>query len=166
MEAHCVSGMVAFTYEPLEYLLKTGLPRLAEECFDQMDDGFYHEVYSPNWQMYHDIEARKDLGFLAMRDGDTLVGYAVLKINEDIHQKGVRIALLHDIYITETKRGYALQFFRFIEEFVRKMAVRRIDVAERLSFDAGRGGAGKFYEFIGFKRMEVIWAKVLENTND
>lgn len=131
-----------------------------------MDDGFYAEVYSPNWQMYGDIEARKDLGFIAMREGDELKGYAVIKINEDIHQKGVRIALLHDIYITEKKRGYALQFFSFIEDFVKKMGVRRIDVAERLSFDAGRGGAGKFYEFIGFKRMEVIWAKVLESVND
>lgn len=155
--------MVSFSYEPLEHLLKTGLPDLCLECWDKMDDGFYQEIFSPDWKLYKEQEDEKNLGFVAMRDEGKLVGYANIKILGDIHQKDARVALIHDIYITEEKRGHAVAFFHYIEAFVQKMGAYRLDVAERLSFDANRGGSGKFFAFAGFKPMEVIWAKVLGN---
>lgn len=150
-----------YRHEPLDYLLKTGLPELSLECFDKMNDGFYQEIYSPDWMLYKQQEDRKDLGFIAMRDGEKLVGYAAIKIVNDIHQKDERIALIHDIYITESFRGHAASFFHYIENFVQKMGADWMDLAERLSFDSKRGGCGKFYAFIGFRPMEVIWRKRL-----
>lgn len=153
--------MVTYRYEPLSYLLKNGLPELSLECWEHMDDGFYKEIYSPDWKLYQEQEDRKDLGFVAMREEGKLVGYAVVKILTDIHQKDQRIGLLHDIYITGDKRGHAAAFFHYIEQLVKQMGAYCIDVAERLSFDANRGGSGKFYSFLGFRPMEVIWRKVL-----
>lgn len=150
-----------FRYEPLEYLLKTGLPDLCLECFDKMNDGFYQEIFSPDWKLYKEQEDNKNLGFVAMREGDKLVGYAVIKIVTDIHQKDERIALIHDIYIMEEFRGHATAFFHYIESFVKQMGAGWLDLAERLSFDAKRGGSGKFYSFLGYKPMEVIWRKRL-----
>lgn len=155
-------GMViSFRYEPLEFMLKTGLSELSLECFEQMNDGFYQEIFSPDWALYKEQEDRKDLGFVAMRDGDKLVGYAVLKIMTDIHQKEERIALLHDIYIKDEYRGRATSFFHFLEQFVQQMGAGWMDVAERLSFDANRGGSGKFYSYMGYRPMEVIYRKRL-----
>lgn len=153
--------MVVFNYEPLDYMLQTGLPELSLECWEQMDDGFYNEIFSPDWKMYKEQEDRKNLGFVSMRNKGKLVGYGVIKTVRDIHQKDMRIAVLHDIYITAEFRGHAVAFFHYIEQFVKKMDCYRLDVAERLSFDEKRGGIGKFYSLLGFRPMEVIWAKVL-----
>lgn len=153
--------MVSYRYEPLDYLLKTGLPELSLECWEHMDDGFYNEFYSPDWKLYKEQEDNKHLGFVAMRDQDKLVGYAVVKTMTDIHQENVRIGLIHDIYITEGYRGHAAAFFNYIERFVEHMGVSFLDVAERLSFDAKRGGSGKFFAFLGFRPMEIIHRKRL-----
>lgn len=150
-----------YRYEPLEYLLKTGLSDLCLECFNHMNDGFYQEVYSPDWMLYKQQEDNKDLGFIAMRDEDRLVGYAVVKIVNDIHQREERIGLIHDLYITKEYRGHAAAFFNYIEGFVRQMGAGWMDIAERLSFDEKRGGSGKFYAFLGYRPMEVIWRKRL-----
>jgi hypothetical protein len=150
--------MVEFRYEPLDYLLKTGLPALAQECFDVMDDKFGRDLYAPNWREYSDMEENKNLGFVAMREDDVLIGYAAIEIISDIHQKGLRIALMRDIFITEKKRGHAIKFFNYIKDFVKQLGAWRLDVAERLTFDASRGGVGKFYEFMGGERLEVIWS--------
>lgn len=157
-----LSFMVTFGYEPLDHLLKTGLSDLCLECWDKMDDGFYRDIFSPDWQLYKEQEENQHLGFFAMREAEKLIGYAVIVTNADIHQKDLKIAVLHDIYITEPKRGYATLFFHKIEQFALQLGCYRLDVAERLSVDADRGGIGKFYTFMGFKPMEVIWAKVLQ----
>lgn len=157
-----IGGMVIqYRYEPIEYLLKTGLPELVLECWDNIGDDFHSDVFSPDWGRYKEQEEEKSLGVFAMREEGVLVGYAVLKINRDIHQSHLRVGLIHDIYITEKKRGYAIQFVHELEKYAKMMGVWRIDGAERLSFDAHRGGAGKFYHYMGFRPMEVIWSKVL-----
>ena len=153
--------MITFGYEPLEYLLKTGLSDLCLECWDNMDDGFYLEMFSPDWRLYKEQENEKRLGFVAMREYGKLIGYANLIVNRDIHQEGLKVAIIHDIFITKEKRGYASSFFHYLEQFAHTLGAYRIDVAERLSFDGKRGGVGKFYNFLGFKPMEVIYSKVL-----
>lgn len=153
--------MITYRYEPLTYLLNTGLSDLCLECFEKMDDGFYKEIFSPDWKMYKEQEDNKNLGFISMRDGDVLVGYAVIKINRDIHQENLLIALLHDIYITDSMRGHATAFFHHIEKFSEQLGAYCIDVAERLSIDNERGGIGKFYKFLGYNPMEVIHRKIL-----
>ena len=153
--------MVTFAYEPLEFILKTGLPDLCLECWNHMDDGFYRDIFSPDWRMYKEQEDMNNLGFLSMREDENLIGYAVVIVNRDIHQEGLKIAVIHDVYVKEEKRGYATEFFKYIQDFSRELGAYRVDVAERLSFDKERGGCGKFYEFLGFKPMEVIWSRVL-----
>jgi GNAT superfamily N-acetyltransferase len=153
--------MISFSFEPLDYLLKTGLPELSKECWGNMGDGFYLEVFSPDWRMYKEQEDNKRLGFVAMREDGKLIGYANLIINKDIHQEDLKIAVIHDIFVTKEKRGYASALFHYLEQFALSLGAYRIDVAERLSFDEKRGGAGKFYGFLGYKPMEVIHSKVL-----
>lgn len=152
-------GQVTCRYEPLAFLLQNGLPELAMECWDAMGDAFHSNVYSPDWHRYQELEDEKTLGFFAMRENGQLTGYAVIKINPDIHQSHLRVALLHDIFITEKKRGYAIQFIHELEKYAKMMGAYRMDGAERVSFDAQRGGAGKFYQYLGFHPMEVIWSK-------
>lgn len=154
---------IDYAYEPIEYLLKTGLPDLCLECWEKMDDGFYKEVFSPDWKMYKEQEDNKNLGFISMRNCGKLVGYAVIKVNRDIHQEDQLVALLHDIYITDDMRGHATAFFHHIERFSEKLGAYCIDVAERLSIDAGRGGVGRFYKMLGYKPMETIHRKILGN---
>lgn len=153
--------MVTFRYEPLTYLIRNGLPELSLECWEKVGDEFHTDVFGPDWETYQAMEDDKSLGFIAMRDEEKLVGYAVIKIRADIHQKGMRVALIHDIYIREEDRGHAMKFMRYIESLAVMMGAYRIDGAEKLSFGKERGGAGKFYEFVGFRPMEVIWSKVL-----
>lgn len=150
-----------YRYEPLEYLLQNGLPELAMECWEDVGDAFHSNIFAPDWKRYKDQEEERSLGFIAMREDDKLVGYAVLKINTDIHQKEKRVALLHDIYITKKKRGHAFAFMREVEKYCRMMKVERIDGAENIAFDYERGGVGRFYEYMGFEPIEVIWSKIL-----
>ena len=142
-------------------MLKTGLPDLCQECWEHMDDGWYKDIFSPNWKMYKEQEDRKNLGFFSMREDDNLIGYAVILLTSDIHQEALKIAVIHDIYVTEQKRGLAARFYAFIQKMAADLGAYRVDIAERLSFDKDRGGCGKFYKFMGFKPMEVIWSKVI-----
>lgn len=161
MATDCGVTMVEFRYEPLTYLLQNGLPELAMECWEQHVEGndFYRQdQFGPDWGNYQYQEDEKELGFVAMREGDKLIGYATIKINRDIHQADLRIAVLLDVYITKDKRGYAVKFFRYVEEFVQKMGAYRLDVSQPLTSPQN---VGKFYEFMGMRPMEMIWSKVL-----
>lgn len=145
-----------FRYEPLSYLLQTGLPELAMECWEESYDEIKGDSFSPDWRRYGNMEDTKDGGFIAMRVDERLAGYAVMKINPDIHQRQLRVALLHDVYITEKSRGYAIKFFRYLENFAMMLGAYRIDVAEIIGSDVG-----KFYKYMGMRPMEVIWSKHL-----
>lgn len=151
-----------FTYEPLKYLLGNGLSDLVRE---QWESGEHEEMrflpIKPDVDYYQDREEKGELGFVAMREDGKLIGYAAIATSEDTKHAGLRIAFIKDIFITDKKRGHALRFFRYLEKFVQKMGCYCIDVCESARFEQGRGGVGKFYQFMGFAPLEVTWRKVL-----
>lgn len=150
--------MIECRYEPLTYLLQTGLLELSKKCHAELEKNKIE--YAPDWNSYLEDEKNRSLGFISMREGENLVGYATVKTYSDDHRKSLRIAVIKDIYITPNKRGYAHHFMRFIEKISQQIGCWRIDVAERLIPEAGLR-VGEFYALSGYKPMEIIWSKVL-----
>lgn len=151
--------MVTANFEPLAYLLLHGLSDMAFQCWTELDSGNV-EVYAPDWEAYQRMESRNELRFVALRDDKNLIGYASIVIQGDIHQAGVSMATLCDIYITPKKRGYAAFFVKYIERQLSGLGVRRMIAGEKINATI-QNSAGIFYKHLGFSPLEVHWSKAI-----
>ena len=145
-------------FEPLSYLLLNGLSDLAYQCWSELDSS--NAVYAPDWESYQRMETNNELRFVSLRDKDNLIGYAAIVLQGDIHQAGVTMATLYDIYITPAKRGHAARFIKFIEKHLSALGVKRIIAGEKLN-STTKNSAGVFYKHLGFYPLEVHWSKAI-----
>ena len=149
-------NMVTLRFEPLAYLLKTGLIELAKDFSALLEPD---EVHCPDWEKYQVMEKKDALRFVAMRKGDKLIGFSALTIEDDLHHKDHKMAILHDIFVVET--GHAPTLMRFIEKHMWNMKVTEIIGASRMNY----ARTGKFFEVMGYHAKEVIWSKKVEALN-
>ena len=147
------------SFEPVGYLLLNGLSDLAYQCWLELDSTNGGE-YAPDWEAYQRMETNEELRFVSLRDNEKLIGYASIIIQGDIHQAGVTMATLCDIYISPLKRGHAATFVKFIERELSALGVRRIIAGEKLNATI-RNDAGTFYKHLGFSPLEVHWSKTI-----
>ena len=95
-------------------MLLNGLSDLAFQCWTELDSS--NAQYAPDWEAYQRMEDNNELRFVSLRNMENLIGYAAIVIQGDIHQAGVTMATLYDIYIIPKKRGYAALFVKYIEK--------------------------------------------------
>ena len=160
MEKGCGVLMVApiCQFEPLSYLLLNGLSDLAYQAWYELDSS--NAAYDPDWEAYQRMEGNNELRFVSLRDAGNLIGYAAIVIQGDIHQAGVTMATLYDIYIIPKKRGYAALFVKYIERQLSALGVRRMIAGEKLNATK-TNSAGKFYKHLGFAPLEIHWSKAI-----
>jgi len=150
--------VVVSQFEPLSYLLLNGLSDLAFQAWSELDSG--NDPYAPDWEAYQRMESNNELRFVALRQDDNLLGYAAIVLQGDIHQAGVMMATLYDIYITPKKRGFAAQFVKYIERQLSQLGVKRIIAGEKINATI-QNDAGIFYKHMGYAPREVHWSKTL-----
>jgi len=151
--------MVISQFEPLSYLLLHGLSDMAFQCWTELESG-NGEPYAPDWEAYQRMENNNELRFVALRDDGKLLGYASIVIRGDIHQAGVSMATLFDIYIIPSKRGYAAFFVKYIESQLSCLGVRRMIAGEKINATI-QNTAGAFYKQLGFSPLELHWSKAI-----
>ena len=123
--------MVNIQFEPLSYLLLNGLSDLAYQAWQELDSS--NAAYAPDWEAYQRMEVNNELRFVALRDDKNLIGYASIVLQGDIHQTGVLMATLYDIYVVPKKRGYAALFVKYIERQLSSLGVRRMIAGEKIN---------------------------------
>jgi len=145
-------------FEPLAYMLLNGLSDMAFQAWEELDSG--NAKYAPDWEAYQRMESNNELRFVSLRNGEKLLGYASIVIQGDIHQAGVRMATLYDIYITPSKRGYAAFFVKYIEKQLSSLGVRRMIAGEKINATT-QNSAAAFYKKLGFSPLELHWSKAI-----
>ena len=145
-------------FEPLSYLLLNGLSDLAYQAWQELDSS--NAAYAPDWEAYQRMEVNNELRFVALRDDKNLIGYASIVLQGDIHQTGVLMATLYDIYVVPKKRGYAALFVKYIERQLSSLGVRRMIAGEKINATI-KNQAGIFYQHLGFQPLEIHWSKTL-----
>lgn len=150
-----------YRFEPLNYLLQTGLVDLGERSWSEIGNDKQTFQYNPDWHEYERMQQQDMLRFLAVRD-DTglLVGYASVIVRHNLHDKNVLCAIIQDIYLEPEHRKGMGAFKRFeqtLEGLLKGIGVKHIAVAERENDP--RGGVGEVYRRLGFNSCERIWTK-------
>lgn len=152
--------MVEYRWEPLNYLLQTGLHELGERSWQE--NGYEKDLltYNPDWHKYQRLQDENVLRFLAVRDNRILIGYASIIVTQSFHDRNITCAIVQDIYLSpEYRKGFAaVRFLWFLEEQLKHLNVNNVSIGERLN---GRP-TGKLFEYLGYKSEERIWTKALE----
>jgi len=150
--------MIEVRIEPLSYLLLHGLPDLAYEAWQELEFEHPETPYAPDWESYQRLEDGYFLRFFALREDGNLIGYASVRMENDEHRNGLKMAFFNDIYVTRTKRGHAAKLVKHVERSMSLLGVRRIQGGHKVT---AKVDAGKFFEVMGYEPMEIIYAKVL-----
>lgn len=150
-----------FRWEPLSYLLDTGLHQLAERHWNEV--GYDKDLlkYNPNWPQYKAMEDQNILRWMALRIDGALVGYASVIITQSLHDRDVCCAIVQDFYLApEHRKGFAgVKIFWVLETQLKALGVKHIAAAERIMTAPEERSTSKLFEYLGFHSDERIWTK-------
>lgn len=148
-----------YRWEPLNYLLSTGLSELGERSWNEV--GYGNLPYDPDWNRYQRMESDDVLRFFAVRDDSgLLIGYAAVIVATNLHSRQICNAIIQDIYIEpEHRKGYAAfrEFIEKLEEQFRLIGVKFYIIEE--PENDPRGGIGAVYKRLGFLPGGKLWIK-------
>lgn len=154
--------MMQYRWEPLNYLLSTGLADLGERSWNEV--GYNNLPFDPDWHRYQCMENDNILRFFAVRDeSNLLIGYASVIIISNLHSKKVFHAVIQDIYLEpEHRKGYAAfrEFINKLEEQFHLINVKFYTIEE--PENDPRGNVGIVYERLGFELSGRLWTKELK----
>jgi len=153
--------MMMQRFEPLVYLMKTGLPELGERSWNEIGNDRDILKYDPDWAQYAQMESNNVLRFFALRDeSENLVGYASVILLNNLHDRKILCAYVQDLYIEpEHRKGYMAfrDFYNTLEGHLKGIGVKHITMGERENDP--RGGVGAVYKRLGFDSCERLWTK-------
>lgn len=147
--------MIAYTWEPVEYLLDHGLHELGRKFYEKYGDRRFN--YDPDWERYKKMQDENILRFMSVRQDNKLIGFASVIIMPNLHDRTLSCAIIQDFYVSPQK-GLAhpeIKLFWILEEQLKLMNVKNMTTAQILHGDA----KPEFYEFLGFDPTETIWVK-------
>ena len=145
-----------FTWEPIAHLLNCGINELGRKSWEENWKDSCLD-YDPDWPRYQRMEAEGIMRICAARDKNKLVGYAVVIMATDLHDRKVMTAFVQDLYVKSSYNG--LQLLRHVIGVLKTLKARQIVLAERLKSSRS---TSKIFQYLGFKNKEAIWTLELK----
>lgn len=148
-----------FRWEPLSYLLQTGLAELGARSWDECGLDKETFKYDPDFARYGRMEQSDILRFMAVRDQGELIGYASVIVHNNLHDKNVCVAVVQDIFIVPEKRngGTADKLMDMLESQLMSIKCQHISIASR------NEAASRWLSRQGYHSNERIWTKSLRS---
>jgi GNAT superfamily N-acetyltransferase len=150
--------MIECRFEPLSYLLMHGLVDLAYEEWLEVESEYRNHAYGLDWELYQKQEDANQLRFIAMREGQNLIGYVSIIMGADPHHVGLIVATFRDIFVTKSKRGHAAKLVRFAEQQLSDIGIHRVLIGSRVN---NENGFSPFLKAMGFEPQERIHSKII-----
>tara|TARA_R110001592_G_scaffold185146_1_gene429093 strand:+ start:1018 stop:1479 length:462 start_codon:yes stop_codon:yes gene_type:complete len=117
---------------------------------------------NPDWDSYHSLEGQGKLKIFTARDGNTLVGYFVVIVGNNIHYKDHLFASNDIIYLhKDFRKGFAgVRLIKFAEACLKEDGVSVLTINTKIHqpFD-------KVLERLRFKPIERVYSKYLGGNN-
>lgn len=114
-----------------------------------------------DFDRYLDMSATGMLQIVTARSGGALVGYIFNLVGPHLHYKSTLHAELEMFWLDPAFRAgwFPVKMFRFNEEHLKSLGVKRVNANVKIHFMAGR--VGKLFERLGYAPTEVSYGKVL-----
>jgi GNAT superfamily N-acetyltransferase len=125
-------------------------------ALEWQESGHPSEDLNVDWDRYYDLEENDLLKFFTARDGEKLVGYAVLLMFEPLTIKGRKSAIYDAVYVTPEYRGIGRGLFGFVEDCLSADGVERI-----VASSSAMNPIGAFLERMGYQEIETKYEKAL-----
>lgn len=131
---------------------------LMEENWATVANDFPRSRLRPNLAFYLACYDNGTLRTFTSRDGDVLVGYAIVYIVQHPHRMDDYVATVDTLFIKGSARasGHAAQFLSYIEEQLRFMGVVALTLGSRSKvYD-------RWLRMRGYNEAERIWERSLQ----
>lgn len=114
----------------------------------------------PQWNKYIVQESVGELSFIALRDRGKLVGYWITFISPGLHYKTCLTAIMDiwNVLPDYERAGPILTLSRAMQAELKRRGVHRSLVGEKL-----HKPCGKLYKALGYKPVEMTYAKWMGN---
>jgi len=113
---------------------------------------------NPDYELFFKYERAGRFILFTLRKEERLLGQCSMYLSESAHTKTL-IATEDALYLCpEARKGRtAMRFVRYVEESLRQLGAREIEISVKMT-----NKAGKFFEFLGYRQVEVGLKKVME----
>lgn len=147
-----------FEWEPIRHLRACGLDDLAEASWQETWANATYLHHAPDWPRYEAMEDANAMRIVGARNRDNaLVGYAVVLMGSDLHDRQAVTAVVQDIYVAKGYNGIPL--LRWVMKQVQALGAMQLVIAERLN---ARRPVDKVFAHLGFVTNEVLWVRHLK----
>lgn len=154
---------LVFTWEPFWKLMQEGLPKLAEQSWQETWSDEQNLKFNPDWVRYGRMEQDNIMRVFSARNDGKLVGYSVVLIGSELHDKDTQHAVIQDFYLSpECRKGLnGVKMFLELHNWLQKLGAKCVTVAERYVVKSEKGGIGKIFARLGYQSQERLWKKAL-----
>lgn len=122
----------------------------------------------PDWDRYFGFERIGAFKIATVRDDGRLVGYATWLVLPHIHYSKTLWAHNDVMWMDPAYRFgmTGVRFLRFCLSGLRAAGVKMVHATAMDHFESDRGGLGKVFQFLGFQRIQSVYAMSLEASDE
>ena len=123
---------------------------------------------APDWDRYLAFERAGIFKVVTVRKGYDLVGYSTWMVMPHLHYADTLwahndVMWVHPLY----RQGMTgVRMLRFALKGLRAAGVRMVHATAMDHFESERGGLGKVFQFLGFQRIQSVYAIDLEANHE
>lgn len=116
--------------------------------------------FNPDYQTFFRYERAGRYILFTLRKDGILLGNCAMYLDKSTHTQTL-IATEDTLYLCpEARKGRtAMRFVRYVEEALLQLGVREIEISVKIT-----NRAGKFFEFMGYRQVEIGLKKVIKET--
>lgn len=125
-------------------------------ALEWQESGRPTEALEIDWDRYADLEDHGIVRFYVARDGDDLIGYAVVLLFSPLTMRERRFAIVDAVYVAKTHRGIGKALFAFVEDCLREDGIERL-----VASSSATNPIGAFLTRMGYEEAETKYEKAL-----
>ena len=153
-----MSKNVVYAVEPFGECIEEMKPML-ERQWEEMALHQDKVAFSPDYELYHQLEGLDKLHLVTARKGGTLVGYYLAFVNSHPHHKGHLFASNDFVFVEPScRKGHTgVGLFKYAEETLaeRGVSVVVINTKAHAPFD-------RLCEYLGYSNEERVYSKYIK----
>lgn len=149
---------LTFQVEPF-FAIARELPPLFLRHWEELATDKQAIPLEPDWDKYMLLWAQGHLVVMTMRAGDALIGYIFNLIGPHLHYRSMLHAEIEMFWLDPIYRGTSrtMRWFKANDDMLREIGVKRVMVAVKNHFLAGR--VGSIFRRLGYLPVETNWSR-------
>lgn len=150
---------VTFQWEPF-HRVSLELALLLRQHWQEVALDHESIPLAPDWDRYYQFALMGIFHVVTVRDSGRMVGYCTWMVCPHLHYSTALWAHNDVLWLSPAYReGFTgIRMMRFSLDGLRAMGVRVVHVTTMDHFEKERGGLGRIFEFLKFKRIQSVYS--------